>query len=157
MHALPAIASRIAPVPLLVAGEGPLAAWLESRRVPNLHRLGHLDDAVLAAIRARASVVVVPSRFVEHFGYTVAEALLDARPVVAARIGALPELVTHEQTGLLAEPGDDEGVANLVARALEDPAARGWGEAGRARVREIGDPAAHVERLLALYEEATRG
>jgi len=151
---LPAAAAAIAPVPLLVAGEGPLGAWLDQQRVTNLRRLGHLDDAVIPAVRGRASAVLVPSLFYEHFGYSAAEALLDARPVVAAAIGALPELVTHESTGLLAEPDDAAGLGRALARALNDPAARGWAEAGRAHVRAIGDPGKHLERLLAIYAEA---
>ncbi len=151
---LPAIAAAIAPVPLLVAGDGPLGAWLDAQRVPGLRRLGHVDDAALAALRARAAVVLAPSEFVEHFGYSVAEALLDGRPVVASRIGALPELVEHEVTGLLAGPRDAAGHAAMARRALEDPAAARWGEAGRERVRRVTDPAAHVAGLVAIYEEA---
>jgi glycosyltransferase involved in cell wall biosynthesis len=153
---LPAIAAGIAPVPLLVAGDGPLDGWLAAHAPANLRRLGHLPDPQLAALRARATVVVAPSLFVEHFGYTVAEALLDARPVVAARIGALPELVEHEVTGLLANPGDGAGLGALARRALEDPAAAVWGEAGRERVRRVGDVAVHVAGLRAIYEEAMR-
>jgi glycosyltransferase involved in cell wall biosynthesis len=151
---LPAIAAAIAPVPLVVAGEGPLAAWLHDQRLANAHLVGHLPDAALAGLRARATVVVAPSLFVEHFGYSVAEALLDARPVVAARIGALPELVEHEVTGLLAPPGDGPAFAAAVKRALEDPAAAGWGEAGRDRVRRVGEPRVHLENLLGIYREA---
>jgi glycosyltransferase involved in cell wall biosynthesis len=151
---LPAIATAISPVPLVVAGDGPLAAWLGEQRLANVRLVGHLPDAELAGLRARASVVVAPSLFVEHFGYSVAEALLDARPVVAARIGALPELVEHEVTGLLAPPGDGPALAAAVKRALEDPAAAAWGEAGRDRVRRIGEPRAHLEELLGIYREA---
>ncbi|MEO5617263.1 MAG: glycosyltransferase [Candidatus Eisenbacteria bacterium] len=154
---LPAIAGAIAPVPLLVAGEGPLGDWLAAQSAPTLRRLGHLDDSALAALRARAAVVVVPSLFYEHFGYTVAEALLDARPVVASRIGALPELAEHEVTGLLAEPGDGAIFAAMAKRALDEGAAARWGEAGRARVLDRADPRRHLEGLLAIYEEARDG
>jgi len=153
---LPAVAERIAPVPLLVAGDGPLAGWLDAQRLANVRTLGHLPDGTLAALRARAAVMLAPSLFVEHFGYSVAEALLDARPVVASRIGALPELVEHEVTGLLAEPGDARGFAGAVRRALDDPAAPRWGEAWRERVRRVGAPEAHVAGLLAIYGEAMR-
>jgi glycosyltransferase involved in cell wall biosynthesis len=151
---LPAIAKAIAPAHLLVAGEGPLGAWLQREAPANLRLLGHLSDADLASIRAAARVVVVPSLFYEHFGYAPAEAMLDRRPVVASRIGALPELVEHEVTGLLATPGDAESVATAVVRAMNDPAAAQWGEAGRARVLAVGDPQRHVEGLLTVYREA---
>jgi glycosyltransferase involved in cell wall biosynthesis len=157
VHALPRIAARIAPVPLLVTGGGPLAGWLAAQRVPNLVMLGHVQLDRLDELRAHAAVVVSPSLFPEMFGYSVAEALLDARPVVASRIGALPELVEHEVTGLLAPPGDDAAFAEATRRALDDPAAARWGEAGRERVRRIGDVNAHVRGLLAIYEEARRG
>jgi len=151
---LPAIAAVIAPVPILVAGDGPLAGWLHEQGVANIRLLGHLAEPVLAGLRARATVVVAPSQFVEHFGYSVAEALLDRRPVVAARIGALPELVEHEQTGLLATPGDGAALGQAVKRALDDPAAPRWGEAGRERVLRVGEPHAHLRELLGIYREA---
>jgi glycosyltransferase involved in cell wall biosynthesis len=151
---LPAIAAAIAPIPLLVAGEGPLGAWLDEQRAPNLRRVGHLEDDALAALRARCAALVAPSLFYEHFGYTVAEALQDARPVVAARVGALPELVQHEVTGLEATPGDAAALGAMLKRALEDPAARDWADAGEKRVREIGDPRKHLSGLLEIYREA---
>jgi glycosyltransferase involved in cell wall biosynthesis len=156
---LPALAMRIAPVPLVVVGEGPLRAWLDPQvaSLPNLRLPGYRADAELAALRANAAVVVVPSLFYEHFCYTAAETLLDARPVVAARIGAIPELVEHEVTGLLVPPGDARALAEAVVRALEDLHAARWAEAGRARVLEGGAPALHVERLTAIYREAMAG
>jgi len=153
---LPEIARAIAPVPLWVAGEGPLEGWLRARAPDSLRLLGHLEDDVLATVRARASVFLAPSLFIEHFGYSVAEALLEARPVVAARIGALPELVEHEVTGLLAAAGDAEEHAAMAKRALSDPTAAAWGAAGRERVQRVGDPAAHVEQLVGIYEELLR-
>lgn len=154
---LPAIALRIAPVPLVVTGEGPLGAWLEAQAhgVPNLAWRGYLDDAQVAALRRRAAVVLVPSLFYEHFGYTAAEALLDARPVVASRIGALPELVADEDSGLLVPPDDAHAAAEAVQRLLGDRAlAARLGAAGAARVRELSDPARHLAGLLAIYEQA---
>jgi len=151
---LPAIARAIAPEALVVCGDGPLAGWLDAQALPNIRRVGRVNDATLAAIRARASVVLAPSTFVEHFGYSVAEALLDAKPVVAARIGALPELVEHEVTGLLATPGNGEELGAMAKRALTDPAATSWGLAGRERVKRVGDPAVHLAGLLAVYDEA---
>jgi len=151
---LPAIAAAIAPVPLLVAGEGPLGTWLDQQPAQNLRRVGHLEDSALAALRARCAALVAPSLFYEHFGYTVAEALLDARPVVAAGIGALPELVENEVTGLVAPAGDAAELGAMLRRALEDPAATDWADAGRARVRDLGDPRRHLDGLLEIYREA---
>lgn len=156
VRALPALASSIRPIPLLVAGGGPLEDWLRRADAGNLRLLGHLSEDALGAIRERASVVVVPSLFPETFGYAVAEAQLEARPVVASRIGALGELVTHETTGLLVPPGDAAALAGATARALADPAASGWGAAAQAHARTAFAPAAHAHGLVRIYEEATR-
>ena len=152
---LPALAKRIAPMPLVVAGDGPLRGWLDRQlaAAPNLRLLGHVEDSVLARLRSEASVVVVPSLFYEHFCYAVAEALLDRRPVVASSIGAIPELVEHGVTGLLVPPADPDALAAAVHRALTDPAAPAWAEAGRQRVASLGEPRRHLEGLLAIYQE----
>ncbi|MBI1796248.1 MAG: glycosyltransferase family 4 protein [Candidatus Eisenbacteria bacterium] len=154
---LPAIAMRVAPVPLLVVGDGPLAAWLAGAAAtqPNLRLLGRIPDVSLAALRRAAGAVIVPSLFYEHFCYAAAEALAEARPVIAARIGAIPELVEHEATGLLVPPGDPHAIAEAVRRAMTDPAAKSWGEAGRAHVASLADPARHVAGLVAVYREVT--
>jgi len=152
---LPELAMRLAPTPVLVAGEGPLESWLarETRSVPNLKLLGHLDDAVQAPLRASASVVVVPSLFYETFCYAAAEALLDRRPVVASAIGAIPELVEHEVSGLLVPPGDADALSDAVDRALIDPNATTWAEAGRKKVAALGEPRRHLEGLVSIYRE----
>jgi len=109
-------------------------------------------------VRARAAAVVVPSLFPETFGYAVAEAQLDARPVIASRIGALTELVEHEVTGLLVPPGDDAALVAATRNALAEPErARRWGEAARERARAAFAPEVHTRGLVAVYEEALQG
>jgi len=153
---LPGIAARIAPVPLVVVGDGPLFGELETaaRETSNLRALGYRSDEELATLRRRAAAVVVPSLFYEHFCYTAAEAMLDARPVAASRVGAIPELVEHEVTGLLAPAGDADALGTALGRALKEPAATRWAAAGYARVHAAGDPKKHLEGLLAIYREA---
>ena len=152
---LPALARAIAPTPLVVAGGGPLAGWLDGQAGAGMRRLGHLGTHALAAVRAHAAAVVVPSLFPETFGYAVAEAQLDARPVIASRIGALGELVENDVTGLLVPPGDEAALIAAARRTLAEPErARAWGDAARARAQVAFDPAAHTRGLVAIYEEA---
>jgi glycosyltransferase involved in cell wall biosynthesis len=153
---LPALARALAPVPLLVAGAGPLSGWLVEQGGGSLRLLGHLASPALAAVRERAAVVVVPSLFPETFGYAVAEAQLEGRTVVASDIGALGELIEHGASGLLVHAGDGAALALATRRALEDPAAPGWGEAARARAVAAFAPRTHAGGLVAIYEEATR-
>ena len=150
------LATLIHPTPLRVAGDGPLRGALEqaARRAPGMKLLGHLEDDALAAERRAAAAVVVPSLFYEHFCYAAAEALLDERPVVASSIGAIPELVEHEVTGLLAAPGDVRALGQGVKRALAGGEGARWAAAGAARVRELARPERHVRGLLDIYREA---
>jgi glycosyltransferase involved in cell wall biosynthesis len=151
---LPAIALRLAPTPVVVAGDGPLMPWLEEQRagLTNLVLLGHLEQAALATTLARATIAVVPSLSYETFCFAAAEALLAGRRVVASRIGAIPELVEHQVTGLLAPAGDAHALAEACERALNDPDASHWAAAGRERVRAITDPARHAAALIEVLE-----
>ena len=82
---------------------------------------------------------------------TILEALAVEAPVVGTRLSGIPEVVLPEQTGLLVEPGDEEGLAVALARLLADPAlGRRLGAAGRALVLERFDLRRNVEPLAAL-------
>jgi glycogen(starch) synthase len=148
---------RLVPaVRLVVGGDGPEAAALQER----VRELGLGDRVVFAgpvapgdvpAFLTRASVVVMPSR-AEGFGLVALEAAAVGRPVVAARVGGLPEVIESEKTGLLVEPDQPAALAQAVFRLLSDPARlRGMGDAARARAREIFPWSACVDRYLAHY------
>jgi glycosyltransferase involved in cell wall biosynthesis len=111
----------------------------------DLRFLGNVDDAELRRLRKGAALVIVSSRSAETFGMAAAEAMAAGVPVVASRIGALPELV--EQDGLV-DPGDAIALAEAIGRRWGDVAAA---ERGRARVRELCAPAAVAAGLEAIY------
>jgi glycosyltransferase involved in cell wall biosynthesis len=82
-----------------------------------------------------------------------------AKPVVATRVSAVPEVVLDGETGLLVEPDDVEGLASAIGRMVSDGALRArMGSAGYRRVqREFGAPRM-VRETLATYRDviATR-
>ncbi len=139
-------ACRIAGVPLVVAGEGPEREALRARADGGEVRFaGQVGEAELRRLRAGAALAIVPSRSAETFGLAAAEAMAAGVPVVASRIGALPELV--ERAGLV-EPGDAPALAEAVGRRWRDAAA---GARGRERVRELCAPDVVAGRLAAIY------
>ena len=129
---------------LVVAGDGPLR-----ERVPNT--LGAVPHAEVERLLERASVVVAPCER-EGFGLAAAEAMAFGRPVVAAAGGALLELVSDGETGLLVPPRDAPVLREAVERLLADPALRvRLGRAARASARERFGWDAVIERTLGLY------
>jgi glycosyltransferase involved in cell wall biosynthesis len=166
-------ACRIAGLPLVIAGEGPERAALEARAAAadsdwfsshhsapgharggsadgtGVRFLGRVGAEQLRRLREEAAIALVPSRS-ENFSTAAAEAMAAGVPVVASRVGGLPELV--DEGGLV--PPDDAGA---LARAIE----RRWGDEeaardGLERVRALCDPAAVAAKLRQVYD-ATGG
>ena len=88
-----------------------------------LHITGRVSNEELVALYRRAMLVVVPSRY-EGFGLPAAEAMACGTPVVAARSGALPEVVATGGGGILVPPEDPEALAKAIATLAEQPEAR---------------------------------
>ncbi len=131
-----ALAARAGQLGIAAAVE--LTGWTDPNRIYE-----HLD---------RATVVVVPSRAPETLGQVAIQASLMARPVVASRIGGLPEAVEHERTGLLVEPGDATAIAAAVDRLARSPAyARALGNAARRKALSAFTMPAYVDSVAALY------
>jgi glycosyltransferase involved in cell wall biosynthesis len=98
----------------------------------NVEFLGQRRD--IARLLAASDVFALPS-VAEPFGLAHAEAMAMKRPVVALRSGGTPEVVEHEKSGLLSEPGDVETLASHISRLLRDPALSArMGEYGRHEV-----------------------
>jgi glycosyltransferase involved in cell wall biosynthesis len=154
VEAFDAVAARRAHVRLVVVSPDPGVphpdrarhGWVpEARRARTLRRLAQLEAAgrvvrhallpqarLYAELYPAADAFVMPSR-AEGFGFTNVEALSFGLPVVSSRVGAIPETVEHERTGLLVEPGDVDALARSLERLASDRAlAARLGQAARA-------------------------
>jgi glycosyltransferase involved in cell wall biosynthesis len=157
LRAFAAARERLPGLELEIAGRGPLepalkALALELGIADAVHFLGHVSP-IQAAIE-RAAVVVVPSMG-EGFGMVALEAMERARPVIAAEIGGLGELVRDGETGVLVPPGEAEPLTEAIVRVLGDlDLARRMGEAGRQRALSRFLQRFCTERTELLYEEA---
>lgn len=107
----------------------------ESRLEDRIVFRGRLDGPGLDAAYRSADVFVAPSLW-EGFGMAVLEALLYGLPVVATRVGAIPELIEDERNGLLVPPNDAAALAGALGRLASDPALRARLSAG---ARESGE------------------
>ena len=131
---------------LVVLGEGPERARLAADGVFLPGRVGDV-----ASWYRRAELLVHPARW-EGFGLALLEAMLAAKPVVATRVSAAPEIVVDGETGVLVPPDDAEALAEAVLGLLADPArAAAMGEAGLARAQSEFSVARMAERTAAVY------
>ena len=153
-------APRAAALRLLVAGDGPLRSSLEvaaRRGIPNgvVRFLGYQSDMVRFMSACDALAFPTMPEFGEGFGLAALEAMAAGKPVLATRVGPLPEVVGDEDAGLLVEPHDPAGLAEALVRLAHDRSLRDrLGLAARARARDRFPVERMVERTRALYREA---
>lgn len=148
-------AASLPAIPFRVAGDGPLREQLEREAPANVAFDGYLQPAALAAFYRRARLAVVPSLWYETFGLVPAEAMSHGVPVVASRFGALPELVTDNETGLLFRRGDAADLGAKIASLWEQPGrCTVMGSRGRASIAARCSPDAHLAGLLTTYRRA---
>jgi glycosyltransferase involved in cell wall biosynthesis len=137
LRALADVRAQIPHAGLLIAGDGPLEAPLRDLAsdlgITGQVRFAGFRDDVRRLVGA-ADMLVLPSEN-EGFGYVLAEAMAQARPVIASRISSIPEVVGEDEAGLLVPPGDPAALGRAIAELARDPErAREMGAAGRRRV-----------------------
>ena len=115
---------------------------------------GFLEDP--EAFWRDVDVFFLPSAF-EAMGTVLLDAMARGIPIVATRVGGIPEIVRHDREGLLAERGDAAGLAAaLLALSRDRARARSLGEAGRLRSLEF-DVSETTRRTRELYDRLVAG
>lgn len=144
-----------------IIGDGPerekLQALAKELHIDNVEFLGALHDEDLDREIARAKAVVIPSQSYETFGLTALEAYAWGKPVIASRIGALPEVVREGETGLLFDPKEPKELAAHL-NWLEGNFARvdAMGRAARRLAETDYSPGLHLGRIHRIYKEALK-
>jgi glycogen(starch) synthase len=158
LTAFAAVVRQFPQARLAIAGNGPARMQLEQQAamLGIRHRvdfLGWVRPGDVPSLINSASIVLMPSRQ-ESLPLVALEAALMARPVVATRIGGLPEVVLHEQTGLLVDTEDAQALADAVSFLLRHPELAGnLGKTARNRVEQLFSWKSHVDSYDALYRK----
>lgn len=121
---------------------------------------GHVAEEQIEAAMRTAHAIVVPSLVLDVFPLAVVEAALARLPIVASRVGGIPEAVVDGEQALLFEAGDADACAAALARVLDDPAAaEARAAAARARMLELTPEryAAESEEFVSEALERLRG
>ncbi len=114
---------------------------------------GLIQDPFGEGVYEAADIVCQLSEWEELFGWMIAEAMAYGKPIVATRVGGIPELVTDELSGFLVQRGDPAAAAAKLDRLANDPNLRRMlGEAGRRMVQEKFDLKHNVAQLIRLYD-----
>lgn len=163
VDAFAAVAGELPGWRLVVAGDGPERAAIEGRlsQMPagvssRVELVGYQTGEPLRELVRRATLTASPSECLENGPYAVLEALREGTPVVATRMGGIPELVREGETGFLADARDVGDLASAILRgasAAGDPVAYcALQEGCRAFIRENCDKETYMERLVGTYE-----
>jgi glycosyltransferase involved in cell wall biosynthesis len=160
LRALPAIVDAFPGAGLALAGDGPQRRALEeeARRLGMEERvefLGQRRD--VGRFLAALDLFVQPSLY-EGFGLSLLEAMAAGLPVVASRVGGIPEIVDDGESGVLVPAGEPGALAAAAIALLRDPGrARVMGETAALRARERHSIATEASRVDALYTRVLKG
>ncbi|BAX92890.1 glycosyltransferase family 4 protein [Mycobacterium shigaense] len=120
-----------------------------------VHITSGLSDAELADLFASAEVACIPSLY-EGFSLPAVEAMSSGTPIVASRVGALPEVLgTDGACAELVPPGDVDALTGALGELLDSPEKRrSLGKAGRARAIDVFSWEAVAAQTVGVYERA---
>ena len=149
------------PIPVHIAGDGPLLTEIEracARPGSRLIYLGRLPRSEVVEQMKRAAALLVPSLWYEGFPMVIVEALSCGLPIIASRIGGLPEMVQDGHSGLLFEPGDPSALLQALRNFVSDTSGI---EAKRQASRDQFDrhytEQKNYETLVEIYRELLDG
>lgn len=143
------------------AGRGPLIQeaeqFVERESLTNVKFVGFQTGPDLSRLFQNARFVVLPSECNENCPMAVLEGFAAGKPVIASRIGGIPELIDDGVDGLLFEPGDADELASHMRTLIENPAlSEEMGRNGRNKVDERFAMDKYMDSLLGIYERVLK-
>ena len=150
-------AARSLELPLWVAGDGTMRAEVEQASLESGGRVryvGWADREKLARLLAGARSLWLPSLWAEPFGIAGLEALSVGVPVVASRVGGIPEWLDNGRDGFLVPPGDVKELVRAARRLEQDHGlAAEMGRAGAERVAQEFASGPLMKKLKEFYSQ----
>ncbi len=160
---LKAVAASAAPLRLTLVGDGPLDAEIaalasELKGGDRIRLLGRKPREEIPALILGADATVMPSEWYENAPLSILESFALGRPIIATRMGGIPEMLTDGETGWLYPAGDAAALQALLESWAVDPAERRRrGERAYAVARDRYHPELILDRTLSIYERLLGG
>ena len=149
----------------IIVGDGPLHETLSEQIKKheldtNVKLLGSLTQDALRNVMAETGIMVLPCVVTETgdrdgLPTVLLEAMAMGLPTVSTQVAGIPEIIEHEQTGLLVPPHDAHALADGIGRLLAHPVdAWQMGARGRQRAEQLFDCSRNVAQLASWFQES---
>jgi glycosyltransferase involved in cell wall biosynthesis len=158
IEAIPIILKHYDNCSFVFVGDGPIRPQTEKlakKLGVSKHIIfeGFVPYSSIGKYYQQCDIVVVPSVWHEPFGRSLIEAMVCGRPVVATKVGGIPELIKQNETGLLVKPASSEELANgLIALLCAEKMRMRMGMLGRRVVKEKYNAEVIAASVLRVYE-----
>lgn len=148
----------IANTTLLIVGTGPqepvLKSYVSENNMSHVKFLGYKDQAEINRIIGKSKFVLVPSEWYDNSPLVIYESFAMGKPVIGSDLGGVPELIDHEENGLVFRAGHVEDLKNKISLLLEkDARIVEFGKAARRKAELEFEPQRHCEIMMGKYEE----
>lgn len=153
------LARKLPNINFKIAGSGSDESFFKNKvksyGLKNIFFLGFLPQNKLQRVISGSSFTIAPSLWYENQPYSILESFTFEKPVVASRIGGIPELVEDGKNGILFEPGNVKECSEKVTRLWANPKlVKKMGIYARQKVKRDFNPEEHYNKLLEIYKKA---
>jgi len=154
-------AKKLPKINFRIAGSGSdeyrLKKYVINHNLKNVRFLEYLDSEKLKKEISSSLFCVVPSLWYENMPYSVLEAFALGKPVIASRIGGIPEIVDDGINGILFKPGNVMELTRAIQKLYSNPKlSRKMGIKARLMIEEKFNPEIHYQKLMKIYKKAIR-
>lgn len=132
-----------------------LKEYVKKNSLKNIEFLGFKSGYELESIIANCSFVVIPSIWYDNLPNTALEAFLNSKPVIASRIGSLPELVEDGYNGLLFEPGNYKDLKDKIVKLIEENLIETYGKNSKKKLDSDFSKTTHYNKLISIFNNLT--
>lgn len=154
-------AELLSDVKFKIAGDGPeeknLRYFVKHWKLANVEFLGRLTSSQILKAISASTFCILPSLWYENMPYSILESFAYGKPVIASRIGGIPEIINDGENGTLFEPGNVDELSKKIKKLWENPKlVVRMGRKARSLVKLRYNSEKHYKKLISVYEKAIK-